>query len=368
MSDFLVIGGGVIGVSIARELRRRHSGARVTLIEKEKRTGQHASGRNSGVLHAGFYYSPDSLKAKFTRIGNQRMTEYCLSRNIVVNRCGKLVVAKGADELPRLDELYRRGVANGVTLEMISAAEAKKIEPKAKTFERAIWSPSTSTVDPVEIMAALTADAMSEGVEVRTGTPWSKSMKAAYVVNAAGINADRIARDLGFSKHYRIVPFRGVYLYSNVRSLRTNIYPVPDPHYPFLGVHWTVTAHGDVKIGPTALPSFRAGALIDIARTLVATHDLRRLAIEELRKRTRRGIVARAGALVEGVSIRDFTRWGTPGVRAQLFDTRTKALEMDFVIEGDSKSMHVLNAVSPGFTCAIPFAEYVVDRIEGAAA
>jgi len=357
VTDFLIVGGGVIGISIAREVRRRHPGASVMLLEKETRTGQHASGRNSGVLHAGFYYSPDSLKAKFTRTGNQRMTEYCVSRNIAVNRCGKLVVAKDASELPRLDELHRRGVANGVTLEMISAGEARKIEPKARTFERAIWSPATSTVDPVEVMAALTTDAAREGIDIRTGTPWSKAYSAGCVINAAGINADRIAREFGFSRHYRIVPFKGLYLYSNVRSLRTNVYPVPDPRYPFLGVHWTVTAHGDVKIGPTALPSFRAGALIDIARTLLATPSLLRLAIEELRKRTRGGMVARAAALVEGVSVRDFTRWGAPGIRAQLFDTRTKSLEMDFVVEGDGRSMHVLNAVSPGFTCAIPFAE-----------
>ena len=366
--DFVVIGGGVIGISIARELRRRHGGARIVLLEKEARTGQHASGRNSGVLHAGFYYSPDSLKAKFTRVGNQRMTEYCESRNIAVHRCGKLVVTKDASELPRLEELYRRGVANGVRLEMIAAAEAKKIEPQCRTFERAIWSPTTSTVDPVEVMAALTADAEREGIEVRTGTPWSKPFSAGYVVNAAGMNADRIARTFGFSQHYGIVPFKGRYLYSDVRSLTTNLYPVPDPRYPFLGVHWTVTSHGDVKIGPTAMPSFRAGALFDIVRTLLATPDLRRLAVEELRKRTRAGMVARAATLVEGADVRNFRRWGTPGVRAQLFNRRTNALEMDFVVEGDAKSMHVLNAVSPGFTCAIPFAAYVVDRIEEAAA
>ena len=367
-ADFLVIGGGVIGISIARELRRRNPGAGITLIEKETRTGMHASGRNSGVLHAGFYYSPDSLKARFTRAGNQRMTEYCVSRNIAVNRCGKLVVAKSAGELPQLDELYRRGVANGVALEMIPASEAKKIEPRAKTFERAIWSPSTSTVDPVEVMAALTADAARERIEIRTATPWSKGHSgSAYVVNAAGLGADRIARDFGFSQHHRIIPFKGLYLYSDrPRSLRTNVYPVPDPRYPFLGVHWTVSAHGDVKIGPTAIPSFEAGALLRIGRTLLATPALRRLAIEELRKRSRSGMVARAAALVDDVSADHFRRWGTPGVRAQLFDTRTKSLEMDFLVEGDARSMHVLNAVSPGFTCAIPFAEYVVDRIEGA--
>ena len=144
--DFLVIGGGVIGLSIARELRRRQPTARVVLIEKEPACGAHGSGRNSGVLHAGFYYSPDSLKAKFTKLGNERLTAYIEEKGIALNRCGKLVVAKSAEDLPSLDELLRRGRANNIDIDEVTEAEAKEIEPRVKTHERALFSPRTSTV------------------------------------------------------------------------------------------------------------------------------------------------------------------------------------------------------------------------------
>jgi L-2-hydroxyglutarate oxidase len=355
-----VIGGGVIGLSVARELKRRERGARVVVIEKERACGMHASGRNSGVLHAGFYYSPDSLKARFTRSGNERMTEYCLGRGLPINRCGKLVLATSDEELPRLDELYRRGIANGVTLEMLSAADAGAIEPRAIVHERAIWSPNTSTVDPHAVMDALVRDATAEGIEIRTATPFTPRLHAGYVINAAGLGAVSIARAFGFARHYRMLPFRGLYLYSNERpgALRTNLYPVPDPRFPFLGVHFTVAVDGSIKIGPTARPSLLHGALL-----LATNPELRAHAVEELRKTFRTHIVKRASVLARGIRIDDYVQWGKPGIRAQLYDTRNRALVMDFVIEHDARSLHVLNAVSPGFTCAMSFAEYVADRI-----
>ncbi len=381
MHDFLVIGGGVIGLSVARELKRRDPGARVVVLDKEPQLAAHASGRNSGVLHAGFYYTPDSLKARFTRAGNERLTEYCLDRKLPIRRCGKLVVARNESELPQLDELYRRGVANGVTLRMVNAQEAREIEPRAKVFERAIWSPSTSTIDPRAVMASLQRDAIAEGIEIRLGTTYRKQEHSAgFVVNAAGLYADVVARMHGFSQNHRILPFKGRYLYSSKPpgALRTHVYPVPDPRFPFLGVHLTVGVDGSVKIGPTAAPAFwreqygalenfRIGELADVALRGITlmTRDasLRRHALAELRK-TRRGIVALAATLASNVNVADYTRWGKPGIRAQLYDIRRHALEMDFVIEGDSHSLHILNAVSPGFTCALPFAEHVVDRIE----
>jgi L-2-hydroxyglutarate oxidase len=377
--DFLVIGAGIIGLSVARELRRRDPGARITVLEKEPRIGAHASGRNSGVLHAGFYYSPDSLKARFTRTGNARLTEYCLERGLPIRRCGKLVVATSPDELPRLDELYRRGVANGVTLSMIDAAEAREIEPRARVFERAIWSPSTSTVDPYAVVESLLRDAASEGIEVLFDSPWTPDRKAGFVVNAAGLHADSIARAFGFASQYTILPFKGRYLYSSepAEAMRVHVYPVPDPRFPFLGVHFTVAVDGSLKIGPTAAPAlwreqyggfenFRAGELAEIARRglgLLATDGaLRRHALAELR-RSRKDMVHSAARLATGVHETQYRRWGKPGIRAQLHDTRRRALEMDFVVEGDARSVHILNAVSPGFTCAIPFAAHVVDTI-----
>jgi len=392
-ADFLVIGGGVIGISIARELKRRHSDQSVCLLEKEATCGLHASGRNSGVIHAGFYYTADSLKAKFTRDGNRRLVEYCESKKIPVNKCGKLVVTKDASELPQLDELARRGAANGVTLQTITPYEMREIEPRAKTYERAIFSPTTSTADPILVIESMRADAIAEGVRIeqnsgymrrKDSTIFTKSgeIEAGYVVNAAGLYADKVARDFGFSEHYRIVPFKGIYLYSEepAGAFRTNIYPVPDLRNPFLGVHFTVTVDGHAKIGPTAIPAFwreQYGAFEgfepvefleivsrELGLLMFSGFDFKRLAVEELLKYSKPHLVSLAAQLAKDVRVGDYKHWGRPGIRAQLMDTRTRKLEMDFVLESNEKSMHVLNAVSPGWTCALPFAEYVVDQIK----
>jgi len=391
-TDFLVIGGGVIGVNIARELRARHPSAKVIVLEKESSAGQHASGRNSGVLHAGFYYTPDSLKAKFTRIGNQVLHEYCEQKKLRVNKCGKLVVARDQSQLEFLDELLRRASANGVPLQSITEQEAREIEPRVKTFQRALFSPTTSSVDPAEVMAAMVADAKTEGVDVRVGEAYSGKdgdrvrttrdiYEARYIVNAAGLYADQVARDFGFSEHYRILPFKGLYLYSDepVGAVRTHIYPVPDLRNPFLGVHYTLTVDGKIKIGPTAIPAFwreqytgfdrfSASEFAEIiARQaglfMFSNFDFKTLAINELRKYSKTRMAEEAGELLHGVSDSQFSKWGKPGIRAQLLDLRKKKLEMDFVLEGDGKSMHVLNAVSPAFTGSIPFSRYVCDKI-----
>jgi len=382
-----------VGVSLARALKSRFQGATVRLVEKEKGCGLHASGRNSGVIHAGFYYSADSLKAKFTRAGNVAMTTYCESRQIPLNRCGKLVVAKDEEELAQLDELLRRGAANQVPLESMSEEEVRKIEPRVKTYQRAIFSPTTSSAEPAAVIAALQEDARKEGVEIVTGATYLRmdertvvtsagNFQAGHIVNAAGLHADKIALDFGFSEKYRILPFKGIYLYSREApgALRTNIYPVPDLRNPFLGVHFTVKVDGRIKIGPTAIPAFwreqyrgfdnfKFGEFIEVlfreaGLMISANFDFRELAVEEMRKYSRRHLVSLASRLAQGVRPGDYREWGEPGIRAQLLNIKERKLEMDFVVEGDGESTHVLNAVSPGWTCAMPFAEYVVDRIE----
>ncbi|HWB59080.1 MAG TPA: L-2-hydroxyglutarate oxidase [Chthoniobacteraceae bacterium] len=391
--DFLVIGGGVVGVSIARELKRRHPAAGVSLIEKEADCGLHASGRNSGVIHAGFYYSADSLKAKFTRAGNIALTAYCDAKKIPLNRCGKLVVARNAQELPQIDELLRRGAANGVPLESITEDEAKKIEPRVKTHQRAIFSPTTSSASPQLVIAAMVEDATREGVKISSSAPYLRSegnriftpheaFDAGHVVNAAGLYADRIALNFGFSQNHRVLPFKGIYLYSDEPGpgFRTNIYPVPDLRNPFLGVHFTVRADGHVKIGPTAIPAFwreqyrgfdnfQFGEFVEVlfreaGLMFSSDFDFHKLAIEELRKYSRPHLVSLAAELATDVRPENYTRWGEPGIRAQLLNIKTRKLEMDFLVEGDKKSTHVLNAVSPGWTCAIPFSSYVCDKID----
>jgi len=393
-TDFLVVGGGILGLTLALELKRRQEDSSVTLLEKEPACGLHASGRNSGVLHAGFYYSADTLKAQLTREGNRQLTAYCAERGLRLDRCGKLVVAKDAADLAGLEELQRRGRANGVELEVLSLDDARRLEPRARTYERALFSPSTATVDPAEVVASLVGDARAAGIELLTGAAYQGRARggavltsagpidAGYVVNAAGLYADQVARDFGFSERYRILPFRGRYLVAppGALSVRTHVYPVPALANPFLGVHVTRRVDGSVKIGPTATPAlwrehydgwrnFKLGECLSIAGRELGMlarndHGFRRLALAELRAWGRRGLVRRAATLVDGVRAARFRQWGRPGIRAQLFDVRERRLEMDFRYEGDDRSFHVLNAVSPAFTCALPLAEYLVQRIE----
>ena len=391
--DFLVVGAGVIGINIARELKRRYPDASVTVLEKEAHSGEHASGRNSGVLHAGFYYTADSLKAKFTRDGNRALTEYCDEKGIFLNKCGKLVVASNEAEDKLLDELLTRGKNNGVELQEVTAEEAREIEPRVKTLRRAIFSPTTSSADPHTVIAQMEKDAKAEGVDVQCNAGYVKregnrvitkagAYEVGHLINAAGLYADKVAKDFGFSSDYSILPFKGIYLKSDEPpgAYKTHIYPVPDLDYPFLGVHFTITVDGITKIGPTAIPAFwreNYNGLDHFSLSEFADIGLRsaslftssefnfsKLAITEMRKYSRKHLVSLASELATGIEVSHFKEWGKPGIRAQLVNTKKRKLEMDFVLEGDDKSTHVLNAVSPGWTCSIPFSSYVVDYME----
>ncbi|MBF0178292.1 MAG: L-2-hydroxyglutarate oxidase [Magnetococcales bacterium] len=392
-SDYLIVGGGVVGLNLALEARRRHPKRRVVVLEKESACGKHASGRNSGVLHAGFYYTADSLKARFCREGNHLMTRYCQERGLRINRCGKLVVARQETDLPVMEELLRRGAANGVELESLSLSQAQVLEPRVRTVDRAIHSPTTSSVDPKEVMGALAEDARSAGVDIRVGTAllgWERGVarttngdvSAGYLINAAGLYADRIAHMCGFGLQSAILPFKGLYLYSDepVGALRTHIYPVPDLANPFLGVHYTLTVDGHAKVGPTAVPAFwrehyeglsgfrwqESMEIVWREMGLFLRNDFgfRQLAWQEMQKYRRREMVRQAGVLATAVDEKHYRRWGPPGVRAQLVNLRNHRLETDFRYEGDRGSFHVLNAVSPGFTCAMPFGRYLFDQID----
>ena len=393
-TDFLLIGGGIIGISIARELKSRYPDSSVCILEKESKCGLHASGRNSGVLHAGFYYTADSFKARFTREGNQRLTEYCDAKNIKLNKCGKLVVAQNESELPWLDELMNRASKNSVPLESVTEEEGRAIEPRVKIYQKALFSPTTSSVNPKELVESLLSDAIREGVQIKSNSRYlgragkrsiqtsDGAYEAKYLINVAGLYADKIGRDFGFSRDHRILPFKGLYLYSDEPpgALKTHIYPVPDLANPFLGVHFTVTTDGKTKLGPTAIPAFwreqyegwgnfNLNEFSEIIRRqaglfLTSNFDFKALAIRELQKYSKPKLVSLASTLAEGVDIKHYRRWGPPGIRAQLLNIRTKMLEMDFFMEGDGQSMHILNAVSPGFTCALPFADYVCDQID----
>jgi len=391
-ADFVVVGAGIVGLSIANELRARFADASVVVLDKEDRVALHASGRNSGVLHAGFYYSPDSLKARLTRRGNELLKQFCAEHAVEVRSCGKVVVATSPDQLPDLDRLYQRGVANGVELEHIDEAQLAELEPLARTCERALWSPTTAVADPVAVTRAMAAELRRRGGELVTDAQvvgrfegglqtTTGRWHAGHVVNAAGLYADRIAALFGFCDDYAVLPFKGLYWYSSWPKgrLRRHVYPVPDPRNPFLGVHLTVTADGGSKLGPTAIPAMRredygrypgfslteSTQIAKLYPTFLRSdhHDAAALVRSEVPKYNRRLLVEQCRALVPSVDQRDFRTRGRPGVRAQLIELATGRLEMDFVVRGDAASTHVLNAVSPAWTSSLAAAEYVVDQI-----
>lgn len=390
-SDFVIIGAGIIGLSLAMNLRNTFPNKRICIIDKEADSGYHSSGRNSGVLHAGFYYYPDSLKAKFTRQGNYELTKYCEEKGLKINKCGKVVVAKTEEELETLYELKRRGDANGVEVYIIDEKELEEIEPNAKTFKHALWSPKTSVVDPSEILESLKRDLKEQNVSFYYNTPYLRKLEKnaisageyifefEKVINAAGLYADKIAKDFGFSEEYTILPFKGIYIeYTGEdKFIRTNIYPVPNIKNPFLGVHFTIKVDGKIKIGPTAMPCFwrenysglRNFNLEEFIRILIwdtkmifSSQIFRKTAFDEIKKYIKSNMISEAAKLVKKVNVNGFKNWGKPGIRAQLLNTKKMELVHDFIVEADDTSIHILNAVSPAFTASFPFTREVVKR------
>lgn len=391
--DLAVIGGGIVGLALADAWLVRNPADRVLVIDKEPKVAAHASGRNSGVLHAGFYYAPDSLKAQLTRRGNQQLREFCYERGVPIVETGKVVVAQSPDETGRIDDLYERGVANGCTLEIIDEAGLAEIEPLAVTHGKALWSPLTAVSSPVGVTEALAARVRERGGTVRLSTAVTAAapgwvelngierVNAGHIINAAGLYADTVAHWFGVGLDYRMLPFKGLYWYGNWPKgrLKRHVYPVPDQRNPFLGAHVTVTVDGATKIGPTAIPALWredygrfAGIVpretLEIAglypRFLTSKHhDVPGLLRTEFPKYIRRHLVKQTQALVPSVQVKDFKTRGKPGVRAQLLHLPTKKLEMDFVVEPGERSTHMLNAVSPAWTSALAVGEYVVERI-----
>lgn len=391
--DFIVIGAGVIGINVAIEVKKQFPQRKILVIEKEEALGFHSSGRNSGVLHAGFYYTADSLKAKFTADGNAYLTDYCRTKKLRLNPCGKLVVAKNEQDLQQFPLLLQRAKTNGVELEEIPLEEAKKLEPRVLSYKKALWSPKTSTIDPKEVLASLLEEAHKMGIEIRFSCAFIKrqgnheiltsqgAFSYSYLINAAGLYADKIAQTFGFSQNYRILPFKGLYLYCDPSgpTFKRHIYPVPNLKNPFLGVHHTLTVEGKSKIGPTAIPAFWREQYDGLSRFNIseflsilgdecslffqAGFDFRSLALEEIKKYSKNYLVEESKSMATDVDSKYYQKWGPPGIRAQLFDIREKKLIMDFTYEGDSESFHILNAVSPAFTCSQPFAKYMVEKI-----
>jgi L-2-hydroxyglutarate oxidase LhgO len=390
-AEILICGGGIIGLTIARELIKRGY-ENIIVFEKEKETGKHASGRNSGVLHAGIYYTKDSLKARLCLDGNHLMKDYCRQKNIPVFETGKVIVAKNEGETKVLEELYQRALYNGATAELIDDIRLKSLEPFARTFRLALFSPETAVIDPQKILDSLEEELTGSGkVNMLKGFEFRELVSNKEVItnngniqfdlfiNAAGAFSDRIAHVFGTGKNYKILPFRGTYRKLKKEKshlVRGNIYPVPDMRNPFLGVHFTKVADGTVYIGPTAIPAFGRenyeffkGVDSELFQILLREGILffkdagfRKVAASEPGKYFLKSFFEEIKDMLNDLNIEDILPSDKAGIRPQLVDWQKKELVMDFVVLKHKNSIHILNAVSPAFTSSMAFAEFVVNK------
>ena len=390
-----VVGGGILGVAIAREVVRRRPGTQVVVLEKEDRLAAHQTGRNSGVVHAGIYYRPGSLKAELCTRGRGLLQDFCAEHAIPYVACGKLVVAVDAAETARFDALERTATANRVPgLRRLAAEEIREVEPYAVGLA-ALHSPATAITDYVAITQALAEEVRCTGGEVRLGARVvdirrqgdgvvvrvagdDAPLRLDHVVVAAGLQADRVAALAGDAKEPAILPFRGEYLgvaAAKQDLVRGMVYPVPDPRYPFLGVHFTRRVTGELEVGPNAVLATRREGY---RRRDVSVADLRdvlawpgswRMArahwrtgvAEVVGSASRRAFMRSASRYVPDIGVADVTRAGS-GVRAQAVD-RDGSLVDDFRITHDDAVTCVRNAPSPGATSSLAIASHVVDQV-----
>ena len=392
--DFLVVGGGILGLATTRELLLRGC-EDIIVLEKEKSLGAHASGRNSGVLHAGIYYAPDSLRARHCSRGNAMMRDFCRENGVEIDDCGKVIVADSEEKLEGLFALHERALGNGVESRLVDEKELSSIEPRARTFEKAIHSPNTSVFDPVGVLEALRAGIEQSGrARILLGTAFAgkKSGRAALaggrtiayrrLLNVAGAHADVVARAWGVGLGYRAVPFIGTYRELSAQSshlVRSNIYPVPDPKMPFLGVHFTKGIRGEVFVGPTAIPVLGResyGFFDDLgteafrflyrnALMFASDEGYRKNAFSEARKYLGSHFYSEAKKLVPALERNDLVACAKAGIRAQLVDWEEKKLVTDYVVRETEDSVHVLNSISPAFTSSMSFAKHVADALLG---
>ena len=392
-SDLVVAGGGIVGLAVARALATRYPSRSVLVLEKEEGVGAHQTGHNSGVVHSGVYYRPGSLKAQLCVQGRRRMMAFLSERNLPVQECGKVIVASDEGELERLQVLQGRARENGVPgVEWLDEDGLRQHEPNARG-RAALWVPGTAITDYGRVTQELARDLTDGGAEVRRGTRLlggrarddgvtlatsAGPIEARFLVNCGGLQGDRIAASLGVAPSVAIVPFRGDYYH--IRPGREDlvaglIYPVPDPAFPFLGVHFTRRVGGGLEAGPNAVLSLdREGygrarfRWADAGATFaypgfwwVARKHLRTGVFEAYRAWDRNRYAADLKRLVPAIEPTDLLPGGC-GIRAQAVRP-DGALVDDFVLQPGPSSMHVLNAPSPGATASLAIGEHVVDRI-----
>ena len=396
--DVLILGGGMVGLSIAHQLLERGITSNITIVDKESELGLHSSGRNSGVLHAGIYYKPGSLKAQVCVEGSRRLRAWIEERNLPINACGKVIVPQRAELDAQLDVLAKRGEANGAKVEIWSAGQLQELIPEARTATgRALWSPNTAVVKPLNVVLQLCQELTDRGVKMLYGhrhfdaRPSNKELTLCdgtrlnygHLFNCTGLQADRVGQLFGVGDQYTLLPFKGLYWQLKTDcpiKPRANLYPVPDLNVPFLGVHFTPSADPApiVSLGPTATfalgrENYRSLQGIELgmaarnagllARQYLANQGgFRRYVHQQAFLALTPMLIRAAKELIPAIQPEQIELSQKVGIRSQLFNQRTEKLEDDFLcLEGPS-STHVLNAISPAFTASFALADLIVDK------
>lgn len=386
--DFVVIGGGLVGLATARALLQQYPGSSLAVLEKEPQVAAHQSGRNSGVLHSGIYYKKGSLKAQLTAAGRTAMLAFCDEHKIKYEMTGKLIVATREDEVPRLQPLYARGVENGLRLEIVGPERIAEIEPYVSALQ-AIWVPQAGIVDYGHVARALAQDLAQAGTEVHLGAKLQRferkngilhlhtsrgEVQTRIAVNCGGLYSDRLARQTGVDPGLRIVPFRGEYFRLRPEAkhlVRGMVYPLADPRFPFLGVHLTRMTDGEVLVGPNAVFSLRREGYF--SRDFDLQDTLESLSYSGFWRLVLPNLKMGLGELMRSENVRVFARDvqrmmpavtaedllpARAGVRAQAVDKDGKLVE-DFRFAHGNGWLHVLNAPSPGATASLAIGQHV---------
>ena len=392
MHDYVIIGGGIVGLATAMAVGNKHSGASILVLEKEQDLAQHQTGRNSGVIHSGIYYKPGSLKARFAREGNRSMVEFCREHGIKHEVCGKVIVATKASELPLLDSLFQRGLDHRLAVARLAPEQVQEIEPHVRCLA-GIKVPLTGIVNYREVSAKYVELIKSQGGTVQTGTRVDRlrdvngiqvietphgEFEAGFVINCAGLFSDRVARFSGLDPGAKIVPFRGEYyeLVPERRHLvKSLIYPVPDPDFPFLGVHFTRMIDDSVHAGPNAVLAFKREGYrrtdincADLFETItfpgfwkLARKYYRDGMMEMVRSVSKRAFVQSLQQLVPEVTEDDLVPTHS-GVRAQALMRDGKLVD-DFLIVNGKNSIHVCNAPSPAATASLEIGRFIANQV-----
>jgi len=395
--DVLIIGGGMVGLCIAHQLLERRITRSITILDKEPELGRHSSGRNSGVLHAGLYYKPESLKAQVCVAGAKRLRAWVEERGLPINPCGKVIVPPRAELDGQLELLAERGRANGATVEFLDEQQLHKLIPEARSASgRALWSPNTVVVKPLQVVQRLQQELQQQGVRlIAAAVGWrvqpeecsisladGSKLTYGHLYNCAGLQADRVAHQFGIGLNYSLLPFKGLYWQLKPGcpiQPRTNLYPVPDLNVPFLGVHFTPSADATpfVSIGPTATPawgrenyrglegiepSMAVSNLALLARQYLANRGgFRRYVHEQAFLALPPLLLRAAQELIPSLRAEHIEISKKVGIRSQLFNHTSQRLEDDFLCLPGPASTHVLNAISPAFTASFALADLIID-------